>query len=214
MLAESLGGRLSKRCLVLDEQQMCLFFRHLVGRRHFDTRAREGQDDACEEPVVRVRVALRFRWVRSAPSQCKVRRGIIFQICESLTPGQAPPHRGMHRRQNAAALSNTGSYSSGPAMPISSFGARPRTRVPAPSLAVFIFPVVRMASEAMIVDRKPISIMKACELVGVSRRTIYNWIASGKVEYVRTAGGSVRIFVETLWREPETGSSHFRLGAD
>ena len=48
--------------------------------------------------------------------------------------------------------------------------------------------------------------MKACELVGVSRRTIYNWIASGKVEYVRTAGGSVRIFVDTLWRDPETGS--------
>ena len=52
------------------------------------------------------------------------------------------------------------------------------------------------------IDRKTISIMKACELVGVSRRTIYNWIASGKVEYVRTAGGSVRIFVDTLWREP------------
>ena len=33
--------------------------------------------------------------------------------------------------------------------------------------------------------------MKACETVGVSRRTIYNWIAGGKVEYVRTAGGSV-----------------------
>ena len=46
----------------------------------------------------------------------------------------------------------------------------------------------------MMTDRKTISIMKACELVGVSRRTIYNWIASGKVEYVRTAGGSVRIF--------------------
>ena len=56
----------------------------------------------------------------------------------------------------------------------------------------------------MIVDRKTISIMKACELVGVSRRTIYNWISSGKVEYVRTAGGSVRIFVDTLWREPDT----------
>ena len=55
---------------------------------------------------------------------------------------------------------------------------------------------------AMITDRKTISIMKACELVGVSRRTIYNWIASGKVEYVRTAGGSVRIFIDTLWREP------------
>jgi excisionase family DNA binding protein len=55
---------------------------------------------------------------------------------------------------------------------------------------------------AMLIDRKTISIMKACELVGVSRRTIYNWIASGKVEYVRTAGGSVRIFADTLWREP------------
>jgi excisionase family DNA binding protein len=55
---------------------------------------------------------------------------------------------------------------------------------------------------ATIADRKTISIMKACDLVGVSRRTIYNWITTGKVEYVRTAGGSVRIFVDTLWRDP------------
>ncbi len=60
-----------------------------------------------------------------------------------------------------------------------------------------------MAREAMIVDRKTISIMKACTLVGVSRRTIYNWIADGKVEYVRTAGGSIRIFVDTLWRRSD-----------
>jgi excisionase family DNA binding protein len=52
------------------------------------------------------------------------------------------------------------------------------------------------------VERKAISIMKACELVGVSRRTIYNWISGGKVDYVRTAGGSIRIFVDSLWREP------------
>ena len=50
-------------------------------------------------------------------------------------------------------------------------------------------------------ERKTISIMKACELVGVSRRTIYNWLSAGKVEYVRTAGGSVRIFVDSLWRD-------------
>ena len=56
--------------------------------------------------------------------------------------------------------------------------------------------------EAEAVERKTISIMKACELVGVSRRTIYNWLSSGKIEYVRTAGGSVRIFVDTLWRDP------------
>jgi excisionase family DNA binding protein len=52
-------------------------------------------------------------------------------------------------------------------------------------------------------ERQTVSIMKACEMVGVSRRTIYNWIAAGKVEYVRTAGGSIRIFTDTLWREPD-----------
>ncbi len=56
----------------------------------------------------------------------------------------------------------------------------------------------------MNLDRQTLSIMRACEVVGVSRRTIYNWMASGKVEYVRTAGGSVRIFADTLWRWPGT----------
>ena len=58
-------------------------------------------------------------------------------------------------------------------------------------------------------ERKAISIMKACALVGVSRRTIYNWITAGKVEYVRTAGGSVRIFVDSLWRDPRTGQATY-----
>lgn len=52
-------------------------------------------------------------------------------------------------------------------------------------------------------DRKTVSIAHAGDLVGVSRRTIYNWISGGKVQYVRTAGGSIRIFADTLWREPE-----------
>lgn len=56
-------------------------------------------------------------------------------------------------------------------------------------------------------ERQTVSIMKACEMVGVSRRTIYNWIAAGKVEYVRTAGGSIRIFTDTLWRQPEGTSA-------
>ena len=50
-------------------------------------------------------------------------------------------------------------------------------------------------------DRQTLSILKACEVVGVSRRTIYNWITAGKLEYVRTAGGSIRIFADTLWRD-------------
>lgn len=55
----------------------------------------------------------------------------------------------------------------------------------------------------MIGDRETVSIVDACRLVGVSRRTIYNWMASGKIEYVRTAGGAVRILADTLWRRPE-----------
>jgi excisionase family DNA binding protein len=51
--------------------------------------------------------------------------------------------------------------------------------------------------------------MKACALVGVSRLTIYNWITAGKVEYVRTAGGSVRIFVDSLWRDPHVQQPAF-----
>lgn len=62
-------------------------------------------------------------------------------------------------------------------------------------------------------ERKTISIMKACELVGVSRRTIYNWLSSGKIEYVRTAGGSVRIFVDTLWRDPNDSERPVVAGA-
>jgi excisionase family DNA binding protein len=57
------------------------------------------------------------------------------------------------------------------------------------------------------VERQTVSIPRACELVSVSRRTIYNWMASGKVQYVRTAGGSVRIFEDTLWRGPEVASA-------
>jgi excisionase family DNA binding protein len=52
-------------------------------------------------------------------------------------------------------------------------------------------------------ERQTLSIMKACEAVGVSRRTIYNWISAGKVEYIRTAGGSIRIFADTLWRDAQ-----------
>ena len=60
-------------------------------------------------------------------------------------------------------------------------------------------------------DRQTLSIMKACEAVGVSRRTIYNWISAGKVEYLRTAGGSIRIFTDSLWRDasaPVRAASH------
>jgi len=49
-------------------------------------------------------------------------------------------------------------------------------------------------------DRKLLTILHARMKAQVSRRTIYNWIDDGKVEYIRTAGGCIRIFEDTLWR--------------
>ena len=56
-------------------------------------------------------------------------------------------------------------------------------------------------------ERRAISITQACESVGVSRRTIYNWMAAGKVQYVRTAGGAVRIFEDSCGVLPKPRSS-------
>lgn len=50
-------------------------------------------------------------------------------------------------------------------------------------------------------ERPMVSIMQACRLARVSRRTIYNWMEKGKIEYVRTAGGSARIFTDSLFRD-------------
>jgi excisionase family DNA binding protein len=48
-----------------------------------------------------------------------------------------------------------------------------------------------------------VNIVQACTLTGVSRRTIYNWLNKGLLRYTRTAGGSVRIYRESLWRHPD-----------
>lgn len=47
------------------------------------------------------------------------------------------------------------------------------------------------------------TIQEACAHCGVSRRTIYNWIAAGKIEYCRTASGSVRVYLDTLYRNAD-----------
>jgi excisionase family DNA binding protein len=51
--------------------------------------------------------------------------------------------------------------------------------------------------------RETLTMNQACERVGVSRRTIYNWIESGKIATVRTAGGCLRIFADTLYQPTE-----------
>lgn len=44
-------------------------------------------------------------------------------------------------------------------------------------------------------------ILPAARRIGVSRRTIYNWIEAGKIELWRTAGGSPRVSLGDLVRQ-------------
>jgi hypothetical protein len=48
--------------------------------------------------------------------------------------------------------------------------------------------------------RRTLSPVEAEKEVGVSRRSIWNWMQTGKVEWVFTAGKQRRIFADTLWR--------------
>lgn len=50
-------------------------------------------------------------------------------------------------------------------------------------------------------SRANVPIMQAAAMAQVSRRTIYNWLKSGRLDYFRTAGGSVRIYVDSLTME-------------
>lgn len=50
-------------------------------------------------------------------------------------------------------------------------------------------------------NRRLVSLSTAAATVGVTKRTIYNWIAAGKVEVLRTAGGNIRVYEDSLWRE-------------
>jgi excisionase family DNA binding protein len=49
--------------------------------------------------------------------------------------------------------------------------------------------------------RATLTILEAATSARVSRRTIYNWIAKGDVDVVRTAGGKIRILADSLWRD-------------
>jgi excisionase family DNA binding protein len=45
---------------------------------------------------------------------------------------------------------------------------------------------------------RSVSIDHAAELLGVSRRTIYNRIREGRLQTIRTLGGSLRVLVESV----------------
>ena len=61
-------------------------------------------------------------------------------------------------------------------------------------------------------DRELLTITEACDVMRVSRRTLYNWIYSGRVEACRTPTGYPRVFADTLVRPLESGLKRVRPG--
>lgn len=58
---------------------------------------------------------------------------------------------------------------------------------------------------------RSVSLEQACLMLQVSRRTVYNWIREGRLQTIRTLGGSQRVLLESL-REV-SGRIHTQVGA-
>jgi excisionase family DNA binding protein len=45
---------------------------------------------------------------------------------------------------------------------------------------------------------RSVSLDQACQILQVSRRTVYNWIRDGRLQTIRTLGGSQRVLLESV----------------
>ena len=54
---------------------------------------------------------------------------------------------------------------------------------------------------------RSVSLDHAAELLGVSRRTIYNRIREGRLQTIRTIGGSQRVLLDSVQDTRERGES-------
>lgn len=57
---------------------------------------------------------------------------------------------------------------------------------------------------------RSVSLDHAAELLGVSRRTIYNRIRDGRLQTIRTLGGSQRVLIESVTDTRETAEDRRR----
>ena len=53
---------------------------------------------------------------------------------------------------------------------------------------------------------RSVSLDHAAVLLGVSRRTIYNRIRDGRLQTIRTLGGSQRVLVDSMAATPDRGN--------
>lgn len=72
------------------------------------------------------------------------------------------------------------------------------------------------ASPSAVVDEprigRSISLDHAAELLGVSRRTIYNRIREGRLLTIRTRGGSQRVLLTSVHSDPRTARQSTEAG--
>ncbi len=45
---------------------------------------------------------------------------------------------------------------------------------------------------------RSVSLDQACQMLQVSRRTVYNWIREGRLQTIRTLGGSQRVLIDSV----------------
>jgi DNA binding domain, excisionase family len=55
---------------------------------------------------------------------------------------------------------------------------------------------------------RSVSLDHAAEILGVSRRTIYNRIRDGRLQTIRTLGGSQRVLLDSVQDRPQLGRGH------
>lgn len=84
-------------------------------------------------------------------------------------------------------------------------GEAPRLR-PSPRPVPLAKPRPTPAPATSYVDpSKPLTMRQACELVQVTRTTLYNWRKLGKIDWEYSAGGAVRIQRASLFRAKREG---------
>lgn len=60
-----------------------------------------------------------------------------------------------------------------------------------------------MAAVTQLTQRQLLNVVQACAMVGICRRTLYNWMRLGLIEYVCVPSGHRRIYADSLLRDPE-----------
>jgi excisionase family DNA binding protein len=66
-----------------------------------------------------------------------------------------------------------------------------------------------ITAEPVVIPRigRSVSLDHAAELLGVSRRTIYNRIRDGRLQTIRTIGGSQRVLLDSVYETRDRSDS-------